>query len=221
MRRKIKRKNVITMREGRTSTLDKKNNKAFLIGTVEEESKITFIENEVVYKTKLKVKRKSESYDHIPIIVPIRLMSNEVVKDKNIEVFGEFRSDIQAGRKSTYFYATEIVSYEGEINTNDNNLVYFKGFLCDKPYCKIVKNQNEIAVFCIAVQRDDHKVDYIYCIVWEDDAEWLKKQRIGQKIYLYGRMQSRVFYKKIENSQEKRSIEVYEVNVLEVDKINN
>lgn len=53
--------------------------------------------------------------------------------------------------------------------------------------------------------------DYIPCIFWGDNAVISSQWKIGMNISIFGRMESRIYYKSIDNIKEKKT--AYEVSV--------
>ena len=70
----------------------------------------------------------------------------------------------------------------------------------------------KIADLLIAVNRAYNKSDYIPCIAWGRNARFVKNLAVGEKIALTGRIQSREYTKKI-NETDSKVMTAYEVSV--------
>ena len=61
---------------------------------------------------------------------------------------------------------------------------------------KYTETQKAVATFTIAVDRSDKQTDFINCVVWNEQAENLKKyQSKGSKIAVDGNIQTRTYEK--------------------------
>lgn len=171
------------------------------------------------YKTYLKVSRKSENFDTIPIMVSDRLFDVNIAKDcigLVATAAGQFRShNAYDGRKNTlelFMFATEF--YLGTTE-EDLNFAYLNGFICKKPVHRTTPANREITDLLIAVNRSYGKSDYIPCIVWGRNARYASKLSVGTKVKLEGRIQSREYLKKLDDeAYETRT--AYEVSVSKI-----
>jgi single-stranded DNA-binding protein len=64
----------------------------------------------------------------------------------------------------------------------------------------------------VAVNRSYKKSDYIPCIAWGRNARFVKDIKVGQKLNISGRIQSREYVKKISET-ESISKTAYEVSI--------
>ena len=76
----------------------------------------------------------------------------------------------------------------------------------------------EITDLLVAINRPYNKSDYIPSIVWGRNAKFAKNLNVGDRIQMWGRVQSRVYDKKLEegNSVKKTA---YEVSVSKIKKV--
>ena len=190
-------------------------NKGLIIGEIDGDFKITYNKDgRKFYNARVRVERLTDDkYDIVPVVIQGNMMKNKNTQkylNKIIRVTGEFRSFIRNGHKKHFLYAKTFEIYDQEI-PEESNLIFLEGYLSNEPMQKITyEEKQKIAVFCIAVHRNssEEKSDYINCVAWRDNAEYVRAQCVGQKLRLYGRMQSR------KHGKEKK--EVYEVSVTEI-----
>ena len=64
----------------------------------------------------------------------------------------------------------------------------------------------------IAVNRAYNKSDYIPCIAWGRNARFVKNLKVGDKVAVSGRIQSREYQKKIQPNETKL-MTAYEVSI--------
>lgn len=205
----------------------RESNNGCISGIIEDELKYDHgVLGEKFYKTRVRVKRLNETEDHIPLIVSNLLISNdhnESLKGKYVEVSGQFRSwnrDGADGRRhlDVFLFAKTIDICESEEcleEVENENLIYLDGYICKEPIYRITPLGRKIADLMIAVNRRYNKSDYIPCIAWENDALYASGLDVGTRIRLYGRMQSRQYFKRFSPMSEDGEIrETYEVSII-------
>ena len=103
---------------------------------------------------------------------------------------------------------------EVEESKNPNTII-LNGYICKQPIYRTTPFGREICDCLIAVNRAYNKSDYIPCIAWGRNARYVKDLCVGEKINLYGRIQSREYQKKLEDdSVETRT--AYEVSITSI-----
>ena len=170
------------------------NNNVIITGEVEEPSIFTKeYENTKFYKTEVRVKRTSGVYDIIPVVTrePIEETGEYTIK-------GRFRSRntfINEKRKLILeVYAEEVNKVEQVPHDNKINLT---GFIVKTPQYRITPLKKEICDVMIAVNSSNNSY-YIPLILWGKWAKEVSKLKVGDKITVRGRIQSRE-YTKVEN----------------------
>ena len=214
--RKVNEKNEITKLENEKRKCFGRHNKGLIIGKIVGVFKITYNKNDgrKFYNARVRVERLTDDkYDIVPVVIQGNMIKKKDIQkylNKIIRVTGEFRSFIRNGHKKHFLYAKTFEIYDQEI-PEESNLIFLEGYLSNVPMQKIIyEEKQKIAIFCIAVHRSasEEKSDYINCVAWRDNAEYVSAQCVGKKLRLYGRMQSR------KHGKEKK--EVYEVSVTEI-----
>lgn len=180
------------------------------------------------YIVYIQVPRLSETYDNIPVMFSERLISpDNIVKGKYLIVDGQFRSynnyNNTGGHKLMLtVFAREIKVSDEEVTNRNPNQICLNGFICRKPVYRTTPFGREIADILLAVNRAYNKSDYIPCIAWGRNARFAGTFEVGDNIRIWGRIQSRVYQKKISETETEERV-AYEVSVskMEVIKGNN
>ena len=179
------------------------------------------------YIVYLQVPRLSETFDNIPVMFSERLISpDSITDDLYLSVEGQFRSynnfNSGSGHKLMLtVFAREIEMSEEVANKNPNQIC-LNGYVCRKPMYRTTPFGREIADILLAVNRAYNKSDYIPCIAWGRNARFAGSFEIGDNIRVWGRIQSRVYQKKLSEDEVEERV-AYEVSVskMEVIKQNN
>lgn len=169
------------------------------------------------YLVDVSVKRLSESYDVIPLMVSERLIDvNADYRGRNICVNGQFRSynrhEERKNRLVLSVFAREISFVDEVEESAKSNQIYLDGYICKEPIYRKTPLGREIADVLLAVNRPYGKSDYIPCICWGRNARYANQFKVGERCAIWGRIQSREYMKKLsETDMEKRV--AFEVSV--------
>lgn len=226
--------NVITRQEENSPNekLFSEFNKVFVSGRIETELEFSHeILWEKFYRTRIRVERLSGTEDLVPIIVSDLLVGkmriNSSLEGKWVEVAGQFRSHNKMGddgRKhlELFLFVTAINIYEDEDELEEitnANLIYLDGYLCKKPVFRKTPLGRQITDLLVAVNRPYGKSDYIPCIAWGRVAQWASELEVGNRVKLYGRIQSREYFKRFSaNSDAGEYKDAYEISVMRMQK---
>ena len=196
------------------------NNNVKVAGLVAEEFQFSHeYRGEKFYTSNLISKRESGTEDLVPITVSDRIVEvNAKLAGQFVRVYGQFRSYNKRienrNRLILSVFANEI-----EFCSVDENQIRLEGFICKEPVYRRTPLGREITDFMLAVNRPCEKTDYDYipCICWGRNARYVGKMSTGQEIKVFGRIQSREYFKKLEGDvTEKRT--AYEVSIYKVEK---
>ena len=145
----------------------------------------------------LKVDRLSDSFDLVPVTISSRLIDNFKIGDK-LGIEGQFRSYNKQteGRSKLLLtvFVRNIVDYDPSINPNYIEVV---GYVCKDPVYRTTPFNREICDILIAVNRSYNKSDYLPLIAWGRNARYSQNFKVGDKIRIVGRIQSREYVKKL------------------------
>jgi len=183
---------------------EKMPNVAHVTGRVNSEPvKVWEFYGEQFYEFKLAIKRLSGEEDLLLVTVSERLLKDKELKiDDCVEINGEFRSYNRIvdgkSRLCLNVFAKEIDVKEKEVvHENEVSLV---GYICKPPVYRETPFGRQIADVLIAVNRPfSTKSDYIPVIAWGRNAPFAAGLDVGAKIAVAGRMQSRIYHKKLED----------------------
>lgn len=227
--------NVITRREenSHTEKLFSEFNKVFVSGRIEAEFDFSHeVLWEKFYRTRVRVERLSGTEDLVPIVVSDLLIGRERMKTslegKWVEVAGQFRSYNKLGEDGRrhldlFLFVTAISIYDDEDELEEvtnANLIYLDGYLCKPPVFRKTPSGRQITDLLIAVNRSYGKSDYIPCIAWGRVAQWSSEFEVGNRVKLYGRVQSREYFKRFsKDSKAGEYRDAYEISVMRMQKV--
>lgn len=182
------------------------NNKGKIQGQLLEKPVQSFeIEGEKFYEGKIVVGRLSQVSDILPFTISEKLVKSynlSLEQGDYVNFGGELRSYNKVidgkSRLILSFFVKEILA-ESEFEGNTNALS-LTGFICKTPVFRTTPFNRQICDILLAVNRPTfNKSDYIPCILWGRNAKFIQHQRVGTKVNIQGRIQSRIYRKETEN----------------------
>lgn len=192
-----------------------KNNKVYFMGEIVSEAKFSHeVYGEGFYEFFVKVMRLSGQADVLPVTISERLIQGYDFKiGSSICALGQFRSynKLEGGRSRLMLtvFVREIVEVAPSGNPNS---IVLSGYICKPPVYRTTPFNREIADLLVAVNRAYNKSDYIPCIAWGRNARFVQNLKVGDRIALSGRIQSREYQKRISET-EAVTMTAYEVSV--------
>lgn len=166
------------------------------------------------YEFYVKVMRLSGQADILPVTISERLIQgNDLKQGSQICAIGQFRSynKLENG-KSRLMLTVFIRELLTEAPAANPNSIILSGYICKPPVYRTTPFNREIADLLVAVNRAYNKSDYIPCIAWGRNARFVQNLKVGDKIALSGRIQSREYQKKLSET-EVVTMTAYEVSV--------
>lgn len=195
------------------------NLKGELLGQLELSHEIF---GEKFYKTNIKINRLSDSYDILPITISERLLQDiDFQNEKLVSITGQLRSynkNIDNKNKLVLTIFVREIKSISQIDTSDPNSIFMDGYICKCPVYRKTPLGREITDLLVAINRPYNKSDYIPSIVWGRNAKFAKNLNIGDRVQMWGRVQSRVYDKKLEGGNSIRRT-AYEVSVSKIKKV--
>ncbi|MEG1813747.1 MAG: single-stranded DNA-binding protein [Clostridia bacterium] len=195
--------------------MDNPNNKMLATGRLDGPLQLSHeVMNESFYAGMLQVKRLSGAVDRLPITMPGKLMELEkaIGGDGLIMVQGQVRSYNKVVEGAGRLMVTLFALHVSEGADNDTlNRVDLHGALCKPPIYRATPFGREICDLMLAVNRAFGKSDYIPCIAWGRNAQYAARFKVGDKLRITGRLQSRE-YQKLLDSGEYMVRNAYEVS---------
>ena len=176
---------------------------------------------EKFFNTKIKINRLSESYDILPLTISEHLLQEVDIKANNlVNVIGQLRSYNKnidnKNRLVLTVFAREIKNTED--NNKDPNSIFLDGYICKNPIYRKTPLGREITDLLVAINRPYNKSDYIPSIVWGRNAKFAKTLKVGDRVQMWGRVQSREYEKKTENGDVINKV-AYEVSISKIKKL--
>ncbi len=174
------------------------------------------------YIFKISVKRLSDTYDVIPVLVSERLIDISTLDlDVYIEVDGQMRSynnfSQEEGKNKLLLmvFARQIEIYD-IYDDRALNEVTLDGYICKQPIYRMTPFGREISDILVAVNRNYNKSDYIPCIAWGRNAKFTKDLAVGTNVKLTGRIQSRFYQKRLDQDNVIEKV-AYEISVSKIE----
>ncbi len=199
-----------------------KNNKVFVCGEIQGEPKFSHeVYGENFFEFNLKVSRLSSLFDIIPVTISEKLLiDNDLNDGSKLCGYGQFRSynKLIDGKSKLILtvFLNRIMPYE---ECENPNYIEITGYLCKEPVFRTTPFKREISDILIAVNRSYNKSDYLPCIAWGKNARLVKTFNVGDKVTVTGRIQSREYQKKINDSLVTKT--AYEVSLNKIELLNN
>lgn len=194
------------------------NNKVSVIGEII--SGFTFsheVFGEGFYVVDVAVNRLSEQSDIIPLMISERLIQvQEDYRGRTVEAIGQFRSynrhEAVKNRLVLSVFVREIHFLEEFTDYTKTNQIFLDGYICKEPIYRKTPLGREISDILLAVNRPYGKSDYIPCIAWGRNARFSAGFRVGTRVRVWGRVQSREYTKKLSETECEKRV-AYEVSI--------
>ncbi len=203
------------------------NNTVTIVGTVKSKPEFSHeMYGEGFYNVHLEVPRLSDISDTLPITVSERLMTGVGLEiGSKLVVLGQLRSynKLMDGSNKLILtiFARDLKQDDDEIK--NPNQIFLDGFICKRPIYRTTPFGREITDMLIAVNRPYNKSDYIPSIAWGRNARYSENLAVGDRIKVWGRIQSREYQKKL-SEDDVITRTAYEVSISKMeiaDKNNN
>ena len=196
------------------------NNAVLITGTVAEGCVFSHeVYGESFYMFRISSDRLSDKADILPVTISERLIDKELLQiGTKVAVTGQLRSynnyNSKKNRLILTIFAREI-SLQEETDAKMENQIFLNGFICKAPIYRKTPFGREISDILVAVNRAYNKSDYIPCIAWGRNARYMANLEVGANIRVWGRVQSRIYQKRVGEEVEERV--AYEVSVSKIE----
>ena len=194
------------------------NNQVTVMGEIASEFEFSHeVFGEGFYMLELLVKRLSDSFDRIPVMISERLIDvTQDYRGEFIQISGQFRSynrhEERKNRLVLSVFAREVKFIEEMEESSKTNQIYLDGYICKEPVYRKTPLGREIADLLLAVNRPYGKSDYIPCICWGRNARYAEHFKVGERCAIWGRIQSREYMKKLDEENVEKRV-AFEVSV--------
>lgn len=167
------------------------------------------------YKFPLEVVRLSGTADTLNILVSEKMMERtELGEGSKILITGELRSFNNRSGVGPKLVLTVLARSVEFTEGKPENSVFLSGTICKEPNFRETPMGREICDIMLAVNRRYGRSDYIPCIIWGAQAELAAQWQVGDRVDIWGRMQSREYIKNDEAGAIQKT--AYEVSAAEV-----
>lgn len=161
------------------------------------------------------VSRLSGTQDQVKVMAAASLLEqSSITCGDTLTVAGEIRSFNNhhgSGRRLVIsVHAHTLIREEGE----DVNSLKLAGTLCKHPIHRRTPLGRDICDMMLAVNRSYGRTDYLPCISWGALAQRCGSYTVGTPLTIEGRLQSRVYTKKLEEGSQERT--AFEISVADV-----
>ncbi len=191
-----------------------RNNRVYICGEIVSEATFSHeVYGEGFYEFFVRVMRLSGQADVLPVTVSERLIhSRELKVGSTLSAVGQFRSyNKLEGGKSRLMLTVFVRELVEPTDRNPNSIV-LSGYICKPPVYRTTPFNREIADILLAVNRAYNKSDYIPCIAWGRNARFVQNLKVGDRVVLSGRIQSREYQKRFSET-DVVTMTAYEVSV--------
>lgn len=171
-------------------------NKAWISGRIEKDPEFSHQTlYQIFVKISVLVKRQSGVEDRVVVIMPKNFIpSDKSLLGKYIEAGGRLRSRFDESKHLCMFLVAKDVNIADKVETETANAVYIEGYICKKPVFRQTPMGRDITDLFIAVNHDKNSgSDYLPCIAWGRNAIVASEFKVGQKLKIWARIQSRCF----------------------------
>ena len=178
-----------------------KNNNVYIKGKAKTTPEYSHsVMGEGFYEFLLEVPRLSQEIDLLPITISERLLNELGDMKEEIGIVGQLRSyNKLEGTKSRLILTIFAREITDPYQFQTSNQINICGYVCKEPIYRTTPFGREITDILIAVNRAYNKSDYLPCIAWGRNARFAGDLKVGEKIELQGRIQSRQYQKKVED----------------------
>ena len=186
-------------------------NRAGVFGQLQGEFEFSYTSHGVrIFKNEIAVSRKNSTVDLIPINIPERLLSNKIRslckdnKNNYVRLVGEFRSrdepiEDKPCHLAIYLWVKGIFPCEELTN---NNMIFLRGRINKIPFLTKTPLGLDLTELSILVNRRyPNSLDYIFCFALCELALYTSELAEQTEIELWGKIQSRDYYKKISDNK--------------------
>ena len=192
-----------------------KNNKVYFMGEIISDATFSHeVYGEGFYEFYVRVMRLSGQADILPVTISERLIKgNDLKIGSQLCALGQFRSynKLENG-KSRLMLTVFVREVLAEAQGKNPNSIVLSGYICKPPVYRTTPFNREIADILLAVNRAYNKSDYIPCIAWGRNARFVQNLKVGDRVALSGRIQSREYQKRLSET-EAVTMTAYEVSV--------
>ena len=166
------------------------------------------------YRFPLAVRRLSGVEDRIHVLVSGGILGEcgSLETEQEVTVTGEVRTfNNRTGEGSRLIISVFAHTVRRESGEDENRLE-LTGTLCKPPSLRATPLGRTICDMILAVNRRYGRSDYLPCIAWGSLAHRCAEKKVGDRIGVTGRLQSRLYQKRLQDQTQERT--AFEVSVM-------
>ncbi len=167
----------------------------------------------------LAVKRLSGQTDYVPVTIDEKTAdAMRRHTGQNVCITGRFMSYNHHDKNGSHLCLSLSACTHTFLDNpnNDENSVFFDGYLCKSPVLRRTPLGRWIADLTIAINYPSLESDYIPCICWGRNALAASMFPCGTRINVWGRIQSREYLKRISDLETCQKT-AYEVSIWKIE----
>lgn len=179
-----------------------RNNEVVIEGKIVEPCQLSHeLYGEKFYEFKVEIPRLNNNSDILIVTISERLTDiKQLELNCIVKIEGQFRSynsySGKNGKLKLTIFAKNIKILKN-LSQKTINKIRLNGFICKEPSYRTTPLKREICDIILAVNRFYNKSDYIPTISWGRNARFSKDLHVGTNIEIEGRIQSRIYEKKL------------------------
>ena len=191
-------------------------NRIVLHGRVEAVPMVSHMNHGEEFSTfPLCASRLSGVEDRLNVVVSDTLLKECPLKaGDEITVYGEVRSFNNKSGVGSRLVITVFARELRREQAEDENALELAGTLCKAPVYRRTPLGRDICDMMLAVNRRYGRTDYLPCIAWGMLARKCREMNVGDALEIAGRLQSRVYTKRVGEEEQRRT--AFEVSVMSV-----
>ena len=167
----------------------------------------------------LRCRRLSGAEDVLQVVVSRSLLERRDIRaGERLSLRGTVRSwNNRTGTGNRLVITVRAARLLQEHGTEDGNQVRLMGNLCKEPVYRHTPLGREIADLLLAVNGRGSRADYLPCIAWGALARQAARWQVGDRVRLWGRLQSRAYMKTM--GEERVEKVAYEVSAMAMERL--
>lgn len=167
----------------------------------------------------LRCRRLSGTEDVLNVVVSRTVLEKTDIRAGcRLSLEGEVRSyNNRSGSGSRLVVTVRAVRVAPARGDGDGNLVRLTGNLCRRPVYRHTPLGREITDLLLAVNRRSGRADFLPCVTWGGMARRAACWETGERVRLWGRLQSRPYLKTLNGTAVERI--AYEVSAMKIERI--
>lgn len=165
------------------------------------------------YRFPFSVQRLSGQADVLYVIATGQQLEGLLpLEGRRLAISGQLRSFNNKSGTGSRLVISVFARSLAPTGEDDYNCIRLRGVICKPPVLRRTPLGRCISDMMLAVNRRYGRADYLPCIAWGSLAYHCGSMKVGDRLALEGRLQSRVYTKEIDGQMQERT--AFEVSVM-------